>query len=108
MHPVERNTHLPAFQDILDVAVLRGFLYRTLNQRLGTTQEPLTVFKAFAAWIQAPVDDVHSHCCIASASLLHAHIPFDEPANLTLGITAPHHPRDKLAVLLFGVAVLLG
>src|SRR2546430_17505696 len=44
----------------------------------------------------------------ASASLLHPQVPFDEPANLTLGITAPHHPRDKLAVLLFGVAVLLG
>src|SRR5258708_4484600 len=42
----------------------------------------------------------------ASAGLLHAHVPFDEPANLTLGITASHHPRDKLAVLLFGIAVL--
>src|ERR1700726_1131485 len=42
----------------------------------------------------------------SSAGLLHAHIPFDEPPNLTLGITAPHHARDKLAVLLFGIAVL--
>src|SRR6202158_6284774 len=42
----------------------------------------------------------------ASAGLLHAHVPFDEPANLTLGIAARHHPRDKLAVLLFGIAVL--
>src|SRR5713101_6346514 len=42
----------------------------------------------------------------ASACLLHAHVPFDEPANLTLGITAPDHPVDKLAVLLFGFAVL--
>src|SRR5258708_7965754 len=42
----------------------------------------------------------------ASASLLHAHVPFDEPANLTLGIAAPHHPLDELAVLLFGFAVL--
>src|SRR5437870_9396518 len=42
----------------------------------------------------------------ASASLLHPHVPFDEPANLTLGIAAPHHPLDKLAVLLFGIAVL--
>ena len=42
----------------------------------------------------------------ASAGLLHAHIPFDESANLTLGITAPHHARDKLAVLLLGIAVL--
>src|SRR4051794_35682446 len=42
----------------------------------------------------------------ASASLLHAHVPFDEPPNLTLGIAAPHHPLDELAVLLFGVAVL--
>src|SRR5712675_428148 len=42
----------------------------------------------------------------ASASLLHAHVPFDQPANLTLGIAAPHHPLDELAVLLFGIAVL--
>src|SRR5436305_15178432 len=42
----------------------------------------------------------------ASASLLHPHVPFDEPANLTLGVAAPHHPLDELAVLLFGIAVL--
>src|SRR6202043_1405942 len=42
----------------------------------------------------------------SSAGLLHSHIPFCEPPNLTLGITAPHHARDKLAVLLFGIAVL--
>src|SRR5882757_9337625 len=43
----------------------------------------------------------------ASAGLLYAHVPFDEPANLTLGIAALHHPCDELAVLLFGIAVLL-
>src|SRR5580704_11844510 len=42
----------------------------------------------------------------ASAGLFHAHIPLHESANLALGITAPHHSRDKLAVLLFGIAVL--
>src|SRR5713226_1722548 len=42
----------------------------------------------------------------ASAGLLHPHVPFDESANLTLGITASHHALDKLAVLLFGIAVL--
>src|SRR6266404_5017229 len=42
----------------------------------------------------------------ASASLLHPHVPLDEPPHLTLGIAAPHHPLDELAVLLFGVAVL--
>src|SRR5437899_12583419 len=42
----------------------------------------------------------------ASAGLLDPHVPFDEPANLTLGIAASHHARDKLAVLLFGIAVL--
>src|SRR5258708_15423724 len=51
--------------------------------------------------------------CIAtllstSAGLLHPHIPFDEPANLSLGIATPHHSFDKLTVLLFGVAILLG
>src|SRR5258708_32172071 len=42
----------------------------------------------------------------SSAGLLHAHVPFDEPANLALGITASHHALDKLAVPLFGIAVL--
>src|ERR1700732_4819159 len=42
----------------------------------------------------------------ASAGLFYTHVPFDEPANLALGITAPHHSLDKLAVLLFGIAVL--
>src|SRR6266487_2997699 len=42
----------------------------------------------------------------ASARLLHPHVPFDEAANLTLGIASSHHARDKLAVLLFGIAVL--
>src|SRR5712664_1706108 len=42
----------------------------------------------------------------SSAGLLHPHVPFDEAANLTLGIAASHHARDKLAVLLFGIAVL--
>src|ERR1700686_4691973 len=42
----------------------------------------------------------------ASAGLFYTNIPFDEPANLALGITAFHHSRDKLAVLLFGIAVL--
>src|SRR6266436_5995951 len=42
----------------------------------------------------------------ASASLLHAHVPLDEPPHLTLSIAAPHHPLDELAVLLFGIAVL--
>src|ERR1700733_1750822 len=44
----------------------------------------------------------------ASAGLFYAHVPFDEPANLALGITALHHPLDELAVLLLGIAVLLG
>src|SRR5437879_7489735 len=42
----------------------------------------------------------------ASAGLLHPHVPFDEAANLTLGIAASHHARDKPAVLLLGIAVL--
>src|SRR5216683_6043140 len=43
---------------------------------------------------------------LASAGLLHSHVPFDEPANLTFGIPASHHALDKLAVLLLGIAVL--
>src|SRR5438046_9321377 len=42
----------------------------------------------------------------ASASLLHPHVPLDEPPHLTLSIAAPHHPLDELAVLLLGIAVL--
>src|ERR1700747_2892747 len=47
-----------------------------------------------------------STLAFASAGLLHPHVPFDEAANLTLGIAASHNARDKLAVLLFGIAVL--
>src|SRR5581483_829312 len=43
----------------------------------------------------------------ASAGLFHPHVPFDEPADLALGIPALHHPRDEIAVLLLGLAVLL-
>src|SRR6195952_5423508 len=42
----------------------------------------------------------------ASAGLLYAHIPLDEPADLALGVTAVHHPRDEIVVLLLGFAVL--
>src|SRR6266404_9065061 len=64
VHPVERNADLAAFQDIPDVAALGRFLDGALNQRLGTAQEPLAVLEAFTTRIQAPIDDVHSHCCI--------------------------------------------
>src|SRR5205807_1725823 len=43
----------------------------------------------------------------SSAGLLHAHVPFDQPANLTLGIAAADHARDEIVVLLLGLAVLL-
>src|SRR5260370_919561 len=43
----------------------------------------------------------------ASTGLFYAHIPLDEPTDLALGVTAFGHPRDELAVLLFGLAVLL-
>ena len=62
IHAVERDRDLAALKDVLDVAVLRGLLDRTLNQRLGTTQEPLAVLETFAARVQAPVDDIKGHC----------------------------------------------
>src|SRR6185437_12272235 len=43
----------------------------------------------------------------ASTSLLHAHVPLDEPADLTLGVAAFHHSLDEFSVLLFGIAILL-
>ena len=64
VHPVEWDVDLAAFQDIPDVAVLRGFFDGALNQRLGTAQKPLAVFKAFTARVQTPVNDVHSPSCI--------------------------------------------
>src|SRR6185295_16493889 len=42
----------------------------------------------------------------ASTGLLHPHVPLDEPPDLTLSVAAFDHPRDKLAVLLFGIAIL--
>src|SRR5450755_1089419 len=64
IHPVKGDTDLAALQDIPDVTVLRRFLDCTLNQRLGATQKTLAVLQAFAARIQPPVYDVHSHSCI--------------------------------------------
>src|SRR5689334_3079087 len=43
----------------------------------------------------------------ASACLLYAHVPLDQPADLPLGVAAFDHARDKLAMLLLGLAVLL-
>src|SRR6185437_12968950 len=43
----------------------------------------------------------------ASAGLFHPHVPFDQSANLALGVAAFHHARDELAMLLFGLAILL-
>src|SRR3984893_13925982 len=82
VHAVERNRDFAAFQDILDVPVLRRLLDRTLNQRFGTTQEPLTVLETLAAWIQAPIDDVNGHFFIRLNPLvLRAYTtqPADEP-----------------------------
>src|ERR1700730_8677258 len=42
----------------------------------------------------------------ASTGLFYAHIPLDQPTNLTFGVAAFHHPLDELAVLLLGIAVL--
>src|SRR5258707_207379 len=70
IHPVEWDADLAAFQDIPDVAVLRGLLDGALNQRLGTTQEALAVLQAFTTRIQAPINDVHCHSCIRLLSQL--------------------------------------
>src|SRR5450432_1441530 len=42
-----------------------------------------------------------------SPGLLYAHVPLDEPPDLTLGVAAFNHARDKFSVLLFGFAILL-
>ena len=61
VHPLDRNTHLSAFQDVLDVPVLRRFLHRALHQRLGPAKEALAVLQTLAARIQAPIDDMNGH-----------------------------------------------
>jgi hypothetical protein len=66
MHSIKRNRNLAALQDILDITALGGFLYGTLNQRLGATQETLAVFQALAARIQTPIDNEHRHQCLLS------------------------------------------
>src|SRR4051794_17852215 len=43
----------------------------------------------------------------ASARLLHTHVPLDQPPDLPLGVAAFDHARDKVVVLLLGLAVLL-
>src|SRR5579862_5759159 len=42
-----------------------------------------------------------------SAGLVDPHIPFDQPADLPLGISARGHAVDELGVLLVALAVLL-
>ena len=61
IHAVQGYADLAAFQDILDVPVLRRFLDRLLHQRLGPAQEPLAVLQTLAARIQPPVDDVNGN-----------------------------------------------
>src|SRR5215469_10386550 len=39
--------------------------------------------------------------------LLDAHVPLDEAPHLALGISALHHPRHELGVLLLGLGILL-
>src|SRR5258708_1930377 len=41
-----------------------------------------------------------------SAGLLHALVPFDQPANLALGVPPSHHPLHELPMLLSGIASL--
>src|SRR5437879_8289132 len=43
----------------------------------------------------------------ASACLFYAHVPLDQPADLPLGVAALDHARDKIVMLLLGLAVLL-
>ncbi len=59
IHAVERNADLAAFQNVLDVAILRGFLDGASNQRLGAAQKTLAVFETLATRIQTPINDVH-------------------------------------------------
>ena len=61
VHALDRDADLAAFQDILDVPVLRRLLHRALHQRLGPAQEALAVLQTLAARIQAPIDDVNGH-----------------------------------------------
>src|SRR5207244_11662717 len=107
IHAIDRDADLAAFQDILDVPVLRRFLHRPLNQRLGPTQKALAILERFATRIQPPVDNVNGHVSSASACLFYAHVPLDQPADLPLGVAALDHARDEVVMLLLGLAVLL-
>src|SRR6185295_10444895 len=42
----------------------------------------------------------------ASASLFYAHVPLDQSADLPLGVAALNHARDKVVMLLLGIAIL--
>src|SRR5215472_6232119 len=39
--------------------------------------------------------------------LLHAHVPFDEPPHLPLGVAAGDHPLDELGMLALRLGLLL-
>src|SRR5215471_13525167 len=40
-------------------------------------------------------------------SLVHPHVPFDQPTDLPLGIAARHHAFEEVGVLLLGLGILL-
>src|SRR5215203_4924674 len=44
---------------------------------------------------------------IRLSRLVNPHVPFNEPANLTLSVAAREHPLDEFVVLGLGLAVLL-
>src|SRR5258707_10375331 len=55
----DRNAYLPAFQHVLDVALLGRLADRLPYQRLGATQETLPVLEAFSSRIETTVDEMH-------------------------------------------------
>src|SRR5258707_14142451 len=55
----DRNAYLPAFQHVLDVALLGRLADRLPYQRLGGPQQTLRVLEAFSSRIEPTVDEMH-------------------------------------------------
>ena len=84
---------------------------RALDQRLSAAEKPLSVGEAFSSSVEASVNDIHDTLLLTdrpSIRLLHSHVPFDQSADLALGVSSREHPLHELSMLLLGFGIFLG
>ena len=103
-HAFARDRHLPAALHITDRAVAGGVAHRAFDQgfrppekalTIGETSLPPGLRRRSTICIRSPR---FAGLPLGSTRLFHTHVPLDEPADLTLGVTALGHSVDELTV----------